>query len=63
MKSTTRRIVCWNCKETFHVDIPEIKSAQVVVTRALDKSSRTQTAKQELIVKCPNCGKENRVRV
>lgn len=62
MKSTTRRVICWNCKEVFHVDVPQIKT-QVIVTRALDKSKETQSPKQKLIVKCPNCGKENEVRV
>ena len=63
MKTTQRRVICWNCEELFYVDIPEMESTTVVVTRSASKATQTQKPKQKLIVKCPKCGKENDLRV
>ena len=61
MPTTTRRVVCWKCKETFRVDVSEIVKPVVVVYRAADHSPQQQTPQQKLIVKCPNCGADNEV--
>lgn len=60
---TTKRLICWNCEELFYVDVPELTTTKVIVTRSASKESQTQTPKQKLIVKCIKCGKENEVRI
>jgi transcription elongation factor Elf1 len=63
MQSNLRRVVCWNCDELFRVDVSELLDTSTVIVYRGDKSSQIQKPKKKLIVKCPNCGKENEVRV
>ncbi len=61
MAENIRRVVCWNCKKDFRVDIGEIGSAQVIVYRGSKREEQPKT----LVVKCPNpeCGKDNEITV
>lgn len=60
MAENMRRIVCWNCKQTFRVDIGEIGSAKVIVYRGRKQEEQTP---KKLVVECPHCGKENEIMV
>ncbi|MBI4670111.1 MAG: hypothetical protein HY741_00370 [Chloroflexi bacterium] len=61
MAENIRRIVCWNCKKVFRVDLGEIGNEVVVVYRGRKKEEQTPVKK--LIVKCPHCDKENEITV
>jgi Fe-S-cluster-containing dehydrogenase component len=61
MAENIRRIVCWNCKKTFRVDVGEIVNEVVVVYRGRKKQEQTPTTR--LIIQCPHCDKENEITV
>lgn len=60
--ASSRRVLCWKCDKVFRVEVEEVKTS-VLVKRGDDTQGKRQTAKQKLIVKCPECSKENEVRV
>ncbi len=61
MAENIRRIVCWNCKQTFRVDVGEIGSAKVIVYRG----RKHEEQPKKFVVKCPNpdCGRDNEITV
>ncbi len=54
-----RRVLCWNCEELFRVDVTELLDKSTMVVYRQGHTPQTQNPKKRLIVKCPNCGKEN----